>query len=144
MIHKTCILKSDIFSAVSSLQLRKSICLFSDRPHLCFLGVKLQHSVSPLPAVTPHRVDLQKEEDIGATAKNVLVKIHGAWLYFSKWTNNIDKEDNVYVSFNIETTLLDIKGLLEVVLTCAEKYDDVKNEISNKQRILKVIFVKAR
>lgn len=94
--------------------------------------------------MTPHRVGLQKEEDIGATAKNVLVKIHGAWLYFSKWTNNIDKEDNVYVSFNIETTLLDIKGLLEVVLTCAEKYDDVKNEISNKQRILKVIFVKAR
>ena len=55
-------------------------CRLHEGP-LNILGVKYQHSLDPLPAVTPSKVDFQSMEDVSGIAKlvYVLVKVHGMY-----------------------------------------------------------------
>ena len=46
---------------------------------LYFSDVKMQHSLSPLPDISPDKVNLQSTEDLSGTATNVKVKVHGKY-----------------------------------------------------------------
>lgn len=45
--------------------------------------VKMQHSLSPLPDISPDKVNLQSTDDLSGTATNVKVKVHGCLMLYA-------------------------------------------------------------
>lgn len=108
-------------------------------------GFKSQHSLDPLPSISPDKVDLQSTDDVSGTAKAILVKVHGslmmiAWIFCASigvvlarhykpmWPNSKILNEKVWFTFHrmlMVTAFLTCAAAFIIIFVDVKKWSEL-------------------